>query len=254
MGHRRRPNLPPCRESHHRLAATRARPVGGEEAKVSIVAHRLQIPHHAEGEHRGDRVVVALRLVRTVPRPSSWRRQDRRAPRIANRAAQHRRLNLPLLDRMEVRARWTLGKSPKELGLSASTALRNLPPMRTARLSLIGFFSIMSACASLGQVVPTDAGSRVLASPNPPTGDCENKGTVIGETRGASTTGAGEHTRRAIDDARNKAAAVGANYLQTTAPQLTQNQYGPTGATVMATAFYCRSQPTASPTAAATSR
>ena len=106
---------------------------------------------------------------------------------------------------------------------------------------------LLSGCAGMGEVVVSDAGNRVAASPNAPVGECENKGTIIGEARGGSWTSSGEHTRRAIDDARNKAAAAGANYLQTTAPQLTQSQHGPIGATVMGTGFYCKPAATATP-------
>jgi hypothetical protein len=110
---------------------------------------------------------------------------------------------------------------------------------------------LLAGCAGMGEVVVSDAGSRVVASPNPPSGECENKGTIIGETRGASWTSGGEHTRRAVDDARNKAAAAGANYLQTTAPQLTQTPQGPIGATVLGTGFYCKAAATATPAATA---
>jgi hypothetical protein len=121
--------------------------------------------------------------------------------------------------------------------------------MRTTLL--LASLSIATACSgigrNIGQVTLTDAGARVQASPNAPGTDCRNKGTIIGETEGASTTSAGEHTRRALDDARNKAAQIGANYIQTTAPQLTQSKYGPTGATVMATAFACDGQAPVAP-------
>jgi len=106
---------------------------------------------------------------------------------------------------------------------------------------------IISGCATMGQVMLTEGGSHVVASPNAPAPDCENRGTVIGETRGSTLTSAGQHTLRAVDDARNKAAALGANYLQTTTPQLTQSPYGPTGAIVTGAAFACRGQALSSP-------
>jgi hypothetical protein len=126
---------------------------------------------------------------------------------------------------------------------------------------LVACLFTMNACgpaiARMGAVPLTEAGSRVTTSPNAPPRGCTNRGAVVGETRGASTTAAGEHIRRAVDDARNRAAALGANYVQTTDPQLTQSEWGPTGATVMGTAFYCVSDteggegvaPPASPTA-----
>lgn len=79
-----------------------------------------------------------------------------------------------------------------------------------------------------------------MMSTNAPGPECQNRGTVFGAARGANWTRADEHARRALDDARNKAAELGANYLQATPPQFTQSpQMGPTGATVMATAFSC---------------
>ncbi|MDB4970825.1 MAG: Membrane protein [Myxococcales bacterium] len=96
--------------------------------------------------------------------------------------------------------------------------------------------------ANIGDVKLTDAGAKVVVSANPPASECQNRGIVIGGTRGASTTPAAEHMQRAFNDARNKAAQTGANYLQNTTPQLTQGEYGPTGATVQATAFVCPAQ------------
>jgi hypothetical protein len=120
------------------------------------------------------------------------------------------------------------------------------------KFPLVGVLVLaVQGCASLGQVTLTEAGNRVVVSSNAPTSECQNKGSVVGEARGGSTTSAGEHTRRAVDDARNKAGALGANYLQTTQPQLIQSQFGPTGATVMGTAFSCKDQASASASSSA---
>ena len=99
---------------------------------------------------------------------------------------------------------------------------------------------LLAGCAGLGEVVVSDAGTASPPARTRPSGECENKGTIIGETRGGSTTSSRRAHARAVDDARNKAAVAGANYLQTTAPQLTQSQHGPVGATVMGTGFYCK--------------
>ncbi len=46
--------------------------------------------------------------------------------------------------------------------------------------------------------------------------------------------------RAAINDARNKAAVLGASYLHTQSTQMVPSELGPTGATTTGTAYICR--------------
>lgn len=78
-----------------------------------------------------------------------------------------------------------------------------------------------------------------FAAPSP---TCQSLGPVVGATRSAGYTTPDQHIAHAMDDARNKAAALGANYLQTQPPQLdTSPLVGAVGATVTGLAYLCPS-------------
>jgi hypothetical protein len=91
----------------------------------------------------------------------------------------------------------------------------------------------------LGEVVVNPAARPIQVGFATPSPGCRNLGPVIGSTSGGTGTPTDEHIERALDDARNKAAALGANYLQTQPPQLKNTQYGVMGATVMAIGYWC---------------
>ena len=86
------------------------------------------------------------------------------------------------------------------------------------------------------------AGSKVVAGMHPPGPECENLGTVIGN--GGGSFGGGwisndQLSQYAINDARNKAAALGANYMEVTTPQLGTGGLSTTTATEMGIAYKC---------------
>ena len=85
----------------------------------------------------------------------------------------------------------------------------------------------------------TVEGSRVLAAERPPGPNCESRGEVTGESH-LSGVPPERLIRAAINDARNKAAAMGASYLHTQPTQLVPGEQGPTGATTTGTAYLCR--------------
>jgi hypothetical protein len=97
------------------------------------------------------------------------------------------------------------------------------------------------------------AGSGVRLADGAPAG-CDNLGHVVGKGGG----GFGEWTANeslieyAMNDARNKAAALGATHVALSPPQLGGNQHGISAATVTGFAYRCGSvaqEPSASPAA-----
>ena len=86
------------------------------------------------------------------------------------------------------------------------------------------------------------SGSNVVPLASAPAATCHNLGTVIGQ--GGGTFG-GAFIRNdslmqyAMNDARNKAAALGATHVQMATPQLGAGDGTTTTATVMAVAYRC---------------
>jgi hypothetical protein len=103
----------------------------------------------------------------------------------------------------------------------------------------IALATLMSAACATGQVGLTAAGAEIVTSPNPPSLTCQNLGTLVGSHHGGVSDGAEYHVQGALNDARNQAASMGANYAQLTTPQLIPGRFGTYGAIVTATAFRC---------------
>jgi hypothetical protein len=129
--------------------------------------------------------------------------------------------------------------------------------MRFSRLLAVSLLTL-SACATSGL---TPAGQAVLTSQSAPVdqgyppGSCKSLGYLVG--RGGGSFGGGwlsndSLVEYAMNDLRNKAAALGANYIQHDSPQLgVSGSNGSTTtstATVSGTAYKCK-EPTAPATA-----
>ncbi|QDE90917.1 hypothetical protein BHS06_19170 [Myxococcus xanthus] len=98
---------------------------------------------------------------------------------------------------------------------------------------------LLSGCATSAL---NAAGSRVVAAPNINTDGCKYLGTVVGQGGGAfggAYISNDQLMQYAMNDAQNKAAALGATHLQTSAPQLGGASGTTTTATVSAAAFHC---------------
>ncbi len=98
---------------------------------------------------------------------------------------------------------------------------------------------VLASACTYAQLSPT--GSEVRVVVQAPQESCKNLGPVIGEGGG----GGGGFVRNdalmehALNDARNKAAAMGATHLQTNGPQLGSGGHTTISATVMGVAFRC---------------
>ncbi len=82
------------------------------------------------------------------------------------------------------------------------------------RVLLLASALLLGACAAT-PLVP--GAERVIVSPNPPPKSCRFKGMVIGEQGGSFTGGFTSNKRLAegaMNDMRNKALEIGANYVQ----------------------------------------
>ena len=86
-------------------------------------------------------------------------------------------------------------------------------------------------------------GARVVISRNPPPEGCAAAEYLVGS--GGGTFGGGyiandQLITYAMNDLRNKAAAVGADYVQSDPPQLGSGKGTTTTATITGTAYRCR--------------
>ncbi|MFO0639334.1 MAG: DUF4156 domain-containing protein [Polyangiaceae bacterium] len=106
--------------------------------------------------------------------------------------------------------------------------------------STFAFATLSTIACSTPDLTP--GGEKVIASPNPPAANCTRLDRVVG--RGGGSFG-GEFVANedlieyATNDARNLAAELGGNYLQTDPPQLGQADGTTTTATVSGTAYKC---------------
>ena len=85
-------------------------------------------------------------------------------------------------------------------------------------------------------------GVRVVASRNPPERDCSSLKYVVG--RGGGTFGGGwvaneDLVEYAMNDLRNQAGAIGANYIQTDPPMMGSGSGTTTTVTISGTAYRC---------------
>mgnify|MGYP001127614211 CR=1 FL=1 len=115
----------------------------------------------------------------------------------------------------------------------------------TKFLSLARFISMVlltvGISASCSYSSLSGGGASVVAAPNLTVTHCRYIGTVVGEGGGG---GGGWVTnssliKYAMNDLRNKAAAMGATHVVTASPQLGSTQGTTTSATVTGTAYDC---------------
>jgi len=119
------------------------------------------------------------------------------------------------------------------------------------RLTLVSLLSI-AAISVLTSACATSAlspkGAKVVVTRNAPGGDCTSLKYIVG--RGGGTFGGGwiandDLVDYAMNDLRNKAADVGANYVQHDPPQMGHGDGTTTTVTISGTAYRCPSQNTA---------
>ena len=85
-------------------------------------------------------------------------------------------------------------------------------------------------------------GAQVAVTRNPPTPDCITAGYLVGEgggTFGGKWISNDSLLEYALNDLRNKAAKLGANYVQTDPPQLGSGHGTTSTATITGTAYRC---------------
>ncbi len=108
---------------------------------------------------------------------------------------------------------------------------------RVAVISAIAWALAACSTASL-----SSGGANVAAARNPAPPECKPLGYVVG--KGGGTFGGGlvsneDLIEYAMNDIRNKAAELGANYLQHDPPTLGQGDGTTTTATITGTAYSC---------------
>jgi hypothetical protein len=116
--------------------------------------------------------------------------------------------------------------------------------MSNARNRFFSFILVLSAGALPGCLTTSlsDGGAKVAVSRNPAPAGCAPAGYVTGE--GGGTFG-GEYISNddlieyAMNDLRNKAADLGANFIQQDPPQLGSGRGTTTTVTITGTAYRC---------------
>ena len=111
--------------------------------------------------------------------------------------------------------------------------------MRTSRLAPAFAIATALGCSATAR---SAAGSKVLPVANAPSAECTNLGQVIGHGGGFWTGGMTTNedlALSAINDASNKAAALGATHIQNGAPQFAANRGTTNSATVVGIAYNC---------------
>jgi len=106
-------------------------------------------------------------------------------------------------------------------------------------LTFIALSTIVSAC-STAELTP--AGARVAAGRGAPAESCRPLGYLTGEgggTFGGAYISNDKLVEYALNDLRNKAGELGANYVQQDPPQLGNGHGTTTTATVTGTAYRC---------------
>lgn len=90
-------------------------------------------------------------------------------------------------------------------------------------------------------------GAQVAATRNPPTSDCTALKYIVGQgggTFGGAYISNDDLVEYAMNDLRNKAAELGANYVQHDPPQLGNGNGTTTTVTISGTAYRCSGTPT----------
>jgi Domain of unknown function (DUF4156) len=105
---------------------------------------------------------------------------------------------------------------------------------------LVIAFGVLSSGCSTASL--SAEGAKVVASPNPPAPQCVAVKHVVGEgggTFGGEFVSNDDLIEYAMNDLRNQAGEVGANYVQHDAPTLGQGDGTTTTATITGTAYTC---------------
>jgi hypothetical protein len=107
-----------------------------------------------------------------------------------------------------------------------------------------GFLAVVGACIVSGCSAASLSaeGAKVAASRNPAPPGCAPAGYIIG--KGGGTFGGAYISNEsligyAMNDLRNKAAALGANYVQQDPPELGEGRGTTTSVTITGTAYRC---------------
>lgn len=108
-----------------------------------------------------------------------------------------------------------------------------------------GFVSVIVmglAVGACGTAALSPEGARVAVTRNPPAADCKSVGYLVGEG-GGSFGGAmirnDDLIEYAMNDLRNKAAKLGATYVQSDPPQLGSEKGTTSTVTITGTAYRC---------------
>jgi hypothetical protein len=109
-------------------------------------------------------------------------------------------------------------------------------------VTLAALVALAAGSAGCATSALSPSGSRVAATRNPPPTDCVSLKYIVGKGGGAFGGGAianEDLIEYAMNDLRNKAAEVGANYVQHDPPQLGSREGTTTTATITGTAYKC---------------
>ena len=120
-----------------------------------------------------------------------------------------------------------------------------LPLKRTLALTVVAFLATVVSLPGCATEALSPEGSHVAVTRNAPTPDCVAAGYLVGE--GGGTFGGGWISNDslidyAMNDLRNKAAKLGANYVQADPPTLGSGRGTTSTATVTGTAYRCSAQ------------
>jgi hypothetical protein len=118
-------------------------------------------------------------------------------------------------------------------------------PTLNRSLLLAGIFPVLISALGLAGCATaalSPQGAQVAVTRNPPTPDCVTAGYLVGEgggTFGGKWISNDSLLQYALNDLRNKAAKLGANYVQTDPPQLGSGHGTTSTATITGTAYRC---------------
>ncbi|MDB5219592.1 MAG: putative outer rane lipoprotein [Myxococcaceae bacterium] len=125
-------------------------------------------------------------------------------------------------------------------------------PVRALLSGFVVFLALSSAGCATSALSPQ--GAHVAATRNAPPADCVSLKYIVGKgggTFGGKWIANDDLVEYAMNDLRNQAAKIGANYVQHDPPQLGNGDGTTTTATITGTAYRCNGPTTATTTAAA---